>query len=220
MKISSKLILGFMLVMMICCVSAVSATDINSTDDAIITDEIVVDDVSEIVEDVEIDDASDDVVDAENANDNAVELRGEPSDLPQVNGVPWHAYFNSNGELTNDIPAYDLVFTGSFNNTGIGVNKLTINRQVNLNLNGATFNNVGIEILSNYTKVNGGTFNTDGTVGSEAAIFINGAQYVEINNTNMYIGTVLFYTDVDAILHRQFRFIHLMLLSAIRFIAP
>ena len=33
-------------------------------------------------------------------------------------------------------------------------------------------------------------------------------------------GTVLFYTDVDAILHQQFRFIHLMLLSAIRFIAP
>ena len=187
MKISSKLILGFMLVMMICCVSAVSATDINSTDDAIITDEIVVDDVSEIVEDVEIDDASDDVVDAENANDNAVELRGEPSDLPQVNGRPWYAHFNSNGELTNDIPAYDLVFTGSFNNTGIGVNKLTINRQVNLNLAGATFNNVGIEILSNYTKVNGGTFKTDGTVGSEAAIFINGAQYVEINNTHMDI---------------------------------
>ena len=187
MKKSSKILLGFMLVMMICCVSAVSATDINGTDDTVITDEIIVDDVSEIVEDVEIDDTSDDVVDVDDVNDNAVELRGEPSDLPQVNGVPWYAYFNNNGELTNDIPAYDLVFTGSFNNTGIGVNKLTINRQVNLNLAGATFNNVGIEILSNYTKVNGGTFNTDGTVGSEAVIFVNNAKYVEINNAHMNI---------------------------------
>ena len=66
MKNSSKILLGFMLVMMICCVSAVSATDINGTDDTLITDAIAVDDVSEIVEEVEIDDATDDVVEEAN----------------------------------------------------------------------------------------------------------------------------------------------------------
>ncbi|WP_458403263.1 hypothetical protein [Methanobrevibacter sp.] len=196
MKNSSRIVLGFMLVMMICCVSAVSATDINSTDDTLITDEIAVDDVSEIVEDVEIDDASDDVVEA---NDNAIRLRSIPSDLPQVNSVSYTAYFDSNGVLTNNIPAYNLVFTGSFNNTGIGFDKLTINRQANLDLTGATFNNVGFNIINENVKLNGGTFNSDGTTGNGAVINVNGATNAEINDVhmNLYAPNTTDYIAID-----------------------
>ena len=91
MRNSSKILLGFMLVMMICCVSAVSATDINGTDDAIITDDIAIDDVSEIVEEVEIDDASDDVVEEQN-------LR-QP-ETGTVNGVNYSNYFDTSS-VTN-----------------------------------------------------------------------------------------------------------------------
>ena len=69
MKFNKKLIIISMLVMLVCCVSAVSATDINGTDDVsddIIIDDNAVDEITDIVEDVEIDDASDDVVEEQN----------------------------------------------------------------------------------------------------------------------------------------------------------
>ena len=182
MRNSSKILLGFMLVMMICCVSAVSATDINGTDDAIITDDIAVDDVSEIVEDVEIDDASDDVVEA---NDNAIGLRGEPSDLPQINGVTYTAYFNNDGTLKNNIPATNLRFTGTFNQSGTGFNKFIINEQLTLNLTDARFNNMAFDISANSTKLIGGIFTNDGSNGHDAVINLHDASNVEITNTHM-----------------------------------
>lgn len=75
MKISSKLILGFMLVMMICCVSAVSATDINGTDDAVITDDIAVEDVSEIVEEVEIDEVDEGIDECQCYGANSITIK-------------------------------------------------------------------------------------------------------------------------------------------------
>ncbi len=184
MRNSSKILLGFMLVMMICCISAVSATDINGTDDAIITDDIAIDDVSEIVEDVEIDDAADGAVEA---NDNAIGLRGEPSDLPQINGVTYTAYFNNDGTLKNNIPATNLRFTGTFNQSGTGFNKFIINEQLTLNLTDARFNNMAFDISANNTILTGGIFNNDGSNGHNSVITVTNASNVEITYTNMNI---------------------------------
>ena len=128
MKNSSKILLGFMLVMMICCVSAVSATDINGTDDTVITDEIVVDDVSEVVEDVEVDDASDSVVDEGN-------LRTGHNNVT-VTSTNYGNYFTSDGTIdVND----NLIFEGNFENLNFTVFK--INRNVDIYAYNATFKN-------------------------------------------------------------------------------
>ena len=101
MKFRNILLIS-MLVMLVCCVTAVSATDINSTDDTVITDEIAVDDVSEIVEEAEIDEVDDD----------PVEEQQNPVTTGTINGQPWENYvYNTTGYLkTND----NLNFSGDF----------------------------------------------------------------------------------------------------------
>lgn len=173
MKNSSKILLGFMLVMMICCVSAVSATDINGTDDAIITDDIAVDDVSEIVEDVEIDDASDDVVEEQN-------LR---TTTGNINGHEYTYYFNTDGTLKSD--AYGpLDFNGYFDEVNTTFGNFKINKQVTLNVANATFNNIGFDLLADNLKLNEGTFTSDGTSNGGAVIYVN-APNVEVTNNHM-----------------------------------
>ena len=162
-----------MLVMMICCVSAVSATDINGTDDAIITDEIVIDDVSEIVEDVEIDDASDDVVDGEN-------LR---TTTGTINGESVNFYFDEEGTLYDWVSG-DLAFNGYFDDEGSTFGNFKITEFVTLNVANATFNNIGFDLLANDVKLNGGTFTSDGTTDDGAVIYVNAAN-VEVTNNHM-----------------------------------
>ena len=192
MKVTKKFLLLSMLVMMICCVTAVSATDINGTDDTVITDDIVVDEVSDIIEDVEIDDASDSVVEnedasADDASDNVNGLRTIPSDLPQINGVTYTAYFNNDGTLRNDIPATNLRFTGTFNQSGIGFNKFIIDEQLTLNLTDAHFDNVVFDISANNTILTGGIFNNDGSNGHNSVITVTNASNVEVTHTTMNI---------------------------------
>ena len=162
MKNSSKILLGFMLVMMICCVSAVSATDINSTDDAIITDDIAIDEVSEIVEDVEVDDASDSVVDEGN-------LRTGHNNVT-VTSTNYGNYFTSDGTIdVND----NLIFEGNFENLNFTVFK--INRNVDIYAYNATFKNIGFNITTSDIKLNGGTFIGDENTTLPAVISIQGS---------------------------------------------
>ncbi len=162
MKNSSKILLGFMLVMMICCVSAVSATDINSTDDAIITDDIAIDDVSGIVEDVEVDDASDSVVDEGN-------LRTGHNNVT-VTSTNYGNYFTSDGTIdVND----NLIFEGNFENLNFTVFK--INRNVDIYAYNATFKNIGFNITTSDIKLNGGTFIGDENTTLPAVISIQGS---------------------------------------------
>ncbi|WP_296888769.1 hypothetical protein [uncultured Methanobrevibacter sp.] len=172
MRNSSKILLGFMLVMMICCVSAVSATDINGTDDAIITDDIAIDDVSEIVEEVEIDDASDDVVEEQN-------LR---TTTGTVNGHSFTRYFNTDGTLRNTAPS-TLTFNGYFDDAGDTFGNFKISKFVTLNVANATFNNIGFDLITDNLKLNGGTFTSDGT-DDGAVIYVNAAN-VEVTNNHM-----------------------------------
>ena len=173
MKNSSKILLGFMLVMMICCVSAVSATDINGTDDAIITDDIAVDDVSEIVEDVEIDDASDDVVEEQN-------LRNTTGN---INGNSYTNYFDNNGYL-NDSSVYTLTFNGYFDEVSPAFGNFKINRSIALELSNATFHNIGFDIYANNVDVVDTTFTGDASATNNATIGVY-AKNVAIANVNI-----------------------------------
>lgn len=179
-KVNKYLFIG-MLVMMICCVTAVSAADVNGTDDMIVTDDIAVDEVSEVIDVVESEESSDDAVEAD---DSDVILRGTPSDLPQVNGVPYGVYFDTYGNLKNSPQASVLNFSGSFNKTSIPFDNFKINRQVTLNLGNAVFNNMGFDILANNTKLNGGIFNSDVTTNNGAVIHVN-AKNIEVTNIHM-----------------------------------
>lgn len=173
MRNSSKILLGFMLVMMICCVSAVSATDINGTDDAIITDDIAIDDVSEIVEEVEIDDTSDDVVEEQN-------LRYTTGN---INGNSYTNYFDNNGYL-NDSSVYTLTFNGYFDEVSPAFGNFKINRSIALELSNATFHNIGFDILANNVDVVNTTFTGDASATNNATIGVY-AKNVAIANVNI-----------------------------------
>ena len=181
MKVSSKILLGFMLVMMICCVSAVSATDINGTDD--ITDDIVVDEVSEVVEEVEIDDASDDVVEEQ--------TRGSVI-LPNVNNQVYSRYFDTDGTL-NDSSVTTLKFNGNFVSLGTTFGNFKITRTVTLDVTNATFTNIGFDLLADNIKLNNFNYTATSTATNVAAINIGSSGSsitgVEVNGANIDIDT-------------------------------
>lgn len=183
MKTKYKCFGLLMFVMLICCVSAASAADVDNITVPDDTGIIELDDTVDSVEEVESNVISDD---ADDVSDDVV-LRGTPSDLPQINGVPYTVYFNSDGTLKNDVPAYDLRFTGTFNQSGIGFNKFIIDKQHSLNLTNAHFDNVVFDISANSTKLTGGIFTNDGSNGHNYVINVTNASNVEITHTTMNI---------------------------------
>ena len=92
-KVNKYLFIG-MLVMMICCVTAVSATDINGTDDLIVTDDIAVDEVSDVIGVVESDDTTGSVVDNDDASDSVIESENLRTTTGTINGNSVNVYFD------------------------------------------------------------------------------------------------------------------------------
>lgn len=172
MKINSKILIFTMLVMMICCVTAVSATDTNGTDDTVITDEIAVDDVSEIVEDVEIDESTD------SADDSPVTT----SKVVTVTDTDYGKCFDSNGYL-NDTAVTELTFSGNFSAKSFG--NFKINKTIPLNVAGATFNDVSFDLLADNLVLDGARFvyNTNGAV-----VYVNSDNDV-VQNLNIVVNT-------------------------------
>lgn len=170
-KLNKYLIIG-MLVMMICCVTAVSATDINGTDDTVITDEIAVDDVSAIVEDVEIDDATDGAVDEGNLRGTSVTLTPDNYTTKFTNGV------------FNDVTVDTVIFTGNF--ATANYTNLTFNQPLTITATGSTFTNIGFGLLGNAYTFNGGTFNITAPNGTDCfAINAVNASNSIISNTEI-----------------------------------
>lgn len=102
MKVNKSIFVTVMLVMMIACVSAVSAADINGTDD--VNDDIVVDEVNSVVEEDVIDDVSEDVVEESTVS------ATNPVTLGSDN---YSTYFDSDGYF-NDASVDEVTFDGSF----------------------------------------------------------------------------------------------------------
>ncbi len=142
MKINNKIIILAMLVMMIACVSAVSATDIESADN--VTDVIEVDEVTDVVEEDVIDDVSEDVVE-------------ELSTVTSTNAVTvtndnYNNCFDNGVMNTTD----DLTFVGNFDAKTFG--NFKINSAINIDASQATFTNVGFDLIADNIKLNGGKF--------------------------------------------------------------
>lgn len=159
-----------MLVMLICAVSAVSATDINETDN--VSDDIVIDEVTGIVEEVEIDEVSDDPVEEQEANP----VEGT------INGQPWDTYIhNTTGYLkTSD----DLNFSGDFYAKDFG--NFKIDRNIKVNAVNATFHNIGFDLSVSQITLTGGTFKFNESAAVNAVIYDLGSENT-IQNTIMDI---------------------------------
>ena len=161
-----------MLVMLVCCVSAVSATDINGTDDIsddIIIDENPVDEITDVVEDAEIDEVEDDPVEEQQQN---------PVEDGTINGLTYNYFFHpETGELATNV---DLNFTGNFYAKDFG--NFKVGKTITINAEGATFHNIGFDLKVSDITINGGTFIFDNPGNITSVISSNHSGTV-INNT-------------------------------------
>lgn len=158
--------------MLVCCVSAVSATDMNSTDDTVVADDIVVDEVSDVVEDVEIDNADLSAVNevqTDDAQEDIVEEQTNPVD-GTINGQTWDTYFNTTTGYLNTNT--NLYFDGDFYAKDFGNFKL--DKTVTVNAANATFHNIGFDLIGPQVKINGGTFIFDEPTNIAAGLNITG----------------------------------------------
>jgi len=162
-----------LMVVMICCVSVASATDVDNItvpdDTNIITDDIVesVDDVEidDVIDDVASDDSVDDVV-SEDAVDNTqitndskiVKDDNVGPTRGQVTNSNYNKYFNTITGLLTDTSGNPLQFTGSF--TQKTFTNFRINNNILINATGATFTNVGFSLEASNITFIGGTFIT------------------------------------------------------------
>ena len=153
--------------MLVCCVSAVSATDINGTDD--VSDVIEVDDVTDIVEEAEIDEVDEDLVEEQEAN---------PVTTGTINGQAWENYvYNTTGYLkTND----NLVFSGDFYAQAFG--NIKVDKNIVINAQNATFHNIGFDLSVSQITLNGGTFIFDENAAVNNVIYDLGSENI-IENT-------------------------------------
>lgn len=172
MYLRKKLLLISMLAMLICCVSAVSAADMEDTNN--VTDVIEVDEVTDIVEDAEIDDVSEDVVEEE----------ANPVTTGTINGQAWDNYvYNTTGYLiTND----NLVFSGDFYAQSFG--NIKVDKPITINAADATFHNIGFDLSVSQITLNGGTFIFDESAAVNAVVYDLGSENI-IENTIINVTT-------------------------------
>lgn len=179
MKINYKLIGLVMFVMLICCVSAASATDVDNITVPDDTGIIEIDDTVDSVDDVEIDDVDDSVDDVSAADNSADSKIKEVT----VTDSDYNKYFDDNGYL-NDTTITGISFNGNFNAKSFG--NFKINRTISLNVAGATFNGVNFDLLSDGLVLDGATFINDARSPSDAYIYVT-ANNTVVQNLNVIL---------------------------------
>ena len=186
-----------MLVMLICCVSAVSAADINGTDD--VSDDVVgevIDDVSnddvvgEVIDDVSNDSEIDDVVEEVNVDDSQDKGVDKENSRPtpnyyEVNSSNIGSYFDtSTGQV---LSTKFLNFQGTFNN--VPFSNFIIDKSIGLKFTNAVFYNVGFELAAKGLTINNATFIMNAPNGDDCI-----AIYVETANNTVISNNVISYT--------------------------
>lgn len=188
-----------LMVVMICCVSAASATDVDNItvpdDTNIITDDIVesVDDVEsdDVVDDVD-DVVSEDVVESDDTIDDTQttddsKIIKEPTrnhtTTIQVNDYDYWNYFDWQTGLQT-VYGVDFEFNGNFNS--VFFDKFIIDETTDIDASAATFQNVGFNFLVGNITFTGGTFSTTTSTNIKHVIDISAGD-VEVKGVTMQL---------------------------------
>ena len=168
MKINYKIIGLVMFVMLICCVSAASATDVDNItvpDDTGIADvDVPVDSVDEVEnEAISDDDSSENDVGQEN-------LRGATIN----NDANIGNYFDSNTGVLLSNAGNTLNFNGNFYDSDYNYTTFVVNRAVTIDATTANFYNMRFDLTGSNITLIGGTYNIDDTVATNAVIDVTG----------------------------------------------
>lgn len=174
-----------LMVVMICCVSVASATDV---DNITVPDDtnIIADDIVESVDDVESDDVSgsDDVVDdTQITNDSKI----VKDDVGPTRSIPididnYMNYFDEIDGYLTDASGNSLKFNGNFN--GLIFTNFIVNNSISIDASNATFEDVGFSLESPNINLTGGTFYTTTSTDVNHVIDIS-ARGVEVSSLTM-----------------------------------
>jgi hypothetical protein len=175
-----------MFVMLICCVSAASATDVDNITVPDDTGIIEIDDTVDSVEEVE----NEGIIEDAEASDDSIASAGQTRGT--VTPTNYQNYFDSTtGYITTSDS--NLIFSGNFDN--IGFKTFRINRAVSMDATGATFNNMAFDLQTSDITLNGGTFTWNSITPFNSVITIKGSNttvngatisVTALNNTDCY----------------------------------
>ena len=188
MKINYKCLGLVMFVMLICCVSAASATDVDNITVPGDTDVIEIDDTVDSVDDVEQDrgTGSCDCSDC----DCEIEIPTIPTGSNKITLTPGN-YTNKfdNGGVFNDASVDEVIFVGNFDNSSYNTFKFTKN--IIITATGSNFTNVGFGLYANGIVLNGAniTMNAPAYANCYAIDLQNANNAIVINNKINYTCT-------------------------------
>ena len=193
MKINYKCLIVAMIVLMVCCVSAASATDV---DNITVPDDtnIIADDIVESVDDVELSDSvseSDDVETNDSVSESDdVEITDANKIVGENNRNPIEIYMHNYYDYFNDItgkliitPNAPLKFNGNFNVLSF-TNFIISKNYVSIDATNATFEDVGFSLTKGNITLTGGTFLTTVTTSVNHVIDISAGD-IEVNGLTM-----------------------------------
>ena len=154
MKFNYKLIGLVMFVMLICCVSAASATDVDNITVPDDTDVIEIDDTVDSVDEVEQDRG------AGGCDCTNCDCEIEAPTLPaRSNSITITTQSDLNNKFTggvfNDASVDEVIFSGNFSSASYTT--LNFNQEITITATGSTFNNIGFGLLHNGIVLNGAT---------------------------------------------------------------
>lgn len=154
MKFNYKLIGLVMFVMLICCISAASATDVDNITVPDDTDFIEIDDTVDSVDEVEQDRGAGGC-DCTNC-DCEIEVPTLPA---RSNSITITTQSDLNNKFTdgvfNDASVDEVIFSGNFSSASYTT--LNFNQEITITATGSTFNNIGFGLLHNGIVLNGAT---------------------------------------------------------------
>lgn len=172
-SINKTILLLSMLVMLICCVSAASATDVDNITVPDDTAVIEIDDTVDSVEEVEQDRGTGGC-DCNDCNC-VIEVPTIPSGTNKITLTPSNYTTKFTNGQFNDENVDEVIFNGEFSSASFTT--LKFNQAITITATGSTFNNMGFELLHNGIVLNGAT------------IVVNAPQYqncyaIDIQNAN------------------------------------
>ena len=184
MKLNYKVLGLVMFVMLICCVSAASATDVDNITVPDDTDVIELDDTVDSVDEVEQDRGTGSC-DCTNC-DCEIEVPTIPTGTNKITLTPCNYTTKFTDGYFNDLTADEVIFDGDF--ASANYTTLNFNRGIIITATGSTFNNIGFGLYQEGTVLNGATITINAPANNNAYAIdiLNGKDSIVINNKITY----------------------------------